>query len=510
LPRLYAQGKTPSDDAAHKDVDMLAIISDLHITDGTTGHILPAGTMDLLSERLCDLAWRASWRSGGIYRPIERIDLVLMGDVLDLMGSRRWLASPCRPWDDPQSPAVIDATTGIVEEILRRNVDSIRTLRALATEATVSLPPATSAGQPVLEAEELPVSVCTHYMVGNRDWPLHLRGPQYDLIRHKVTHHLGLVTTYNKPFPHEAVECEQLQDALRRHRVLARHGDIFDPLSFADDRDSASLTDVLAIELVARFLQHIESEMADQIPPATWSALCEIDQIRPMLLIPAWMDSMLERTSPLALRNHIKRIWDYMVEQVLHLEIVRRQSEDSPVDLIDGLSAALKFGRRDTHDWTGRTLAWLIGLRGAKSDSYAVHALAESDFRNRRARHIVYGHTHHSETVPLDASHADGYVLSQTYFNAGTWRRSYQPTQMLAGGQELLARENFTLLSFYQGDERGGRSHETWTGTLAPAAMEIAARPANASPGIAATASAPVRAPQFASAAASRAMARGY
>ena len=46
----------------HKDVEMLAIISDLHITDGSTGQLLPAGTMDLLSERLCDLAWRASWR----------------------------------------------------------------------------------------------------------------------------------------------------------------------------------------------------------------------------------------------------------------------------------------------------------------------------------------------------------------------------------------------------------------------------------------------------------------
>ena len=50
------------------------------------------------------------------------------------------------------------------------------------TEATITLPPATAAGQPVLEAEEMPVAVCTHYMVGNRDWPLHLRGTQYDLI----------------------------------------------------------------------------------------------------------------------------------------------------------------------------------------------------------------------------------------------------------------------------------------------------------------------------------------
>src|SRR5262245_34753600 len=479
---------------------MLAILSDLHINDGTTGQLLPPGTIDLVCERLCDLAWRASWRADGCYRPIDRIDLVLLGDVLDVMGSRRWLASPCRPWDDHQSPAVIDATSGIVEEILRRNVDSIRTLRSLATEATVSLPPATGAGQPVLEAEEVPVAVCTHYMVGDRDWPLHCKGTQYDLIRHKVTHHLGLVTSYNKPFPHEAAECEQLQAALRQHRVLARHGDIFDPLCFADERDCASLSDVIAIELVARFLQHVESEMVDQMAATTWSALCEIDQIRPMLLIPAYMESILERTAAPVIRNRIKRMWDYMVEQMLHLDIVRRMTSTSAVDLVEGLSAALKFSRRDSQDWIGRTLGFIAGLRGASSLSYANHAMSEADFRNRRARHIVYGHTRQHEIVPLDASHADGYVLDQTYFNAGCCRRCYQPTHMLAGNHELSASDSFSLLCFYQGDERSGRTYETWCGTLAPMTIDINASD-SAPPSIPVTPahiSTSIRAPQFA------------
>lgn len=477
---------------------MLAIISDLHLNDGTCGQLMPPGTMDLLCERLCDLAWRASWRADGVYRPIDRIDLVLLGDVLDIMGSRRWLAAPCRPWDDHQSPAVIDATTGIIEEILRRNVDSIRTLRSLATEATVSLPPATAAGAPVLEAEELPVAICTHYMVGNRDWPLHIKGTPYDLIRHKVTHHMGLVTPYNKPFPHEALECEQLQAALRQHRVLARHGDIFDPLNFCDDRDGASLGDVIAIELIARFLQHVESEMADQMPAAVWTGLCEIEQIRPLLVIPAYIESMLERTATPVIRNRIKRMWDYMVEQMLHLDIVRRLASASPVDVIDGLAAALKFGRRDSQNWMGRTMSFLAGLRGTNSLSYAQHAMAEADFRNRRARHIVYGHTHQQEIVPLDASHADGYVLNQTYFNTGCWRRTYQPTQTLAGSHELMASESFSLSCFYQADERSGRSHETWCGTLAPASLEAMAFEAPKAPAAVAVAPA-IRAPQFSS-----------
>jgi hypothetical protein len=79
--------------------------------------------------------------------------------------------------------------------------------------------------------------------------------------------------------------------------------------------------------------------------------------------------------------------------------------------------------------------------------------------------------------VPLDASHADGYVLNQTYFNAGTLRRVYRPTQAVAQ-HEFAAMENLSLVALYQADERSGRPYETWSGALAPCAVEpMAARP---------------------------------
>src|SRR5207244_6764252 len=196
---------------------------------------------------------------------------------------------------------------------------------------------------------------------------------------------------------------------------------------------------------------------SDQMSSATWAALCEIDQIRPMLLVPAYMESVLERTATPAIRNRIKRMWDYMVEQMLHLDIGRQLTRSSSLDLIDGLAAALKFTRRDSHNWIGRTMSFLADLRGATNLSYAPHAMSDADVRNRRARHIVYGHTHQHEIIPLDASHADGYVLNQTYFNAGSCRCSYRATQMLAGNHELCGCDTFSLLCFYQGDERCGR-----------------------------------------------------
>ncbi len=151
---------------------------------------------------------------------------------------------------------------------------------------------------------------------------------------------------------------------------------------------------------------------------------------------------------------------------------------------------------------------WMNSLRGARSGSYCEHALAEPEFRNRRARHIVYGHTHQPETVPLDASFADGFVLNLVYFNTGTWRRVYQPTHLGPADHEFIPAENMTFLAFFEGDERRGRPFEMWTGLLGVGAedrvalppVRPAARPATAPP-----ITAPLAAPHFGNAAFARA-----
>jgi len=53
-------------------------------------------------ERLRDMAYDASWRADGKYRPLEEIDIVLLGDILDLIRSTKWLEGSVRPWSNPQ------------------------------------------------------------------------------------------------------------------------------------------------------------------------------------------------------------------------------------------------------------------------------------------------------------------------------------------------------------------------------------------------------------------------
>ena len=115
---------------------MLVIISDVHLNDGTTGVKLAPGAVSLFIQRLRESALNASWRADGAYRPIERIDLVLLGDTLDLLRSTRWRTTPAiRPWGNLHSPEFIGQITKITDDILTQNEQSLAMLRALGTEA---------------------------------------------------------------------------------------------------------------------------------------------------------------------------------------------------------------------------------------------------------------------------------------------------------------------------------------------------------------------------------------
>lgn len=446
---------------------MLVLISDLHLTDGSSCATTSPGAFGLFAQRLRELAELASWRSDGSYRPLERIDLVLLGDILDVIRTSRWTTiSGVRPWGNPHAPEFLDQVSRITSDILDGNEESLAILRGLAGESALSIPPALRAGRPASDARQA-VPLRIHYMVGNHDWFFHLSGTRFDALRQKIIRQMGLCQLPDQPFPHDISENDELLQAMRRHKVAARHGDLYDRLNFEGDRDSSSLGDALVIELVNRFAAEVEGQLANELPAATVLGLREIDNVRPTALIPVWIDGLLERTCNFpSTRKRVKQVWDRLVDEFLAIDFVRQRDTWSPLDTVDKLQQILKFSRRLSVGWASTIAQWLNGLRGASGDSYALHAMAEQDFRNRRAKHIVYGHTHLAESVPLDASYAEGFVLNQLYFNAGTWRRVHRQTQLAPGEYEFIASDAMSYLVFYQGDERNGRPYETWSGSL--------------------------------------------
>ncbi len=89
---------------------MLIIISDIHLGDGTCGKSISASAFRLFADRLQELAFNASWWPDGTYHPIEQIDILMLGDILDPLHSTLWLEKKLgepgyvRPWTDFTAP----------------------------------------------------------------------------------------------------------------------------------------------------------------------------------------------------------------------------------------------------------------------------------------------------------------------------------------------------------------------------------------------------------------------
>lgn len=459
---------------------MLVIISDLHLTDNGSSGTIAATAFRIFRERLRNMAYDASWRRNGAYRPIAALDLVLLGDVLDLIRSDLW---PCvspgdaayvRPWSDPSSAALQNKIAEIVDAILVRNAESLAVIESLNSGQVMTLPPATAEGKVARVGHEpdapgrVPVEVRIHYMVGNHDWFLHLPGQTYDCIRERIVSAMRLANPTG-PFPHDPLESPALATLSEQHRTIFRHGDCYDPLNFEQNRDRSSIGDAIVVDLLGRFAVTVEREMGRELSRECLDGLKQIDSVRPLLIVPVWVDGLLRRTCPdQRMAGAVKEIWDEMVDQFLAIDYVRRCGPYLPPHTLDHIELALKISRGLSLHSLSRISSWFRDkVPGGNRPSYQ-DALGESAYKNRTARAVVYAHTHSHEIVPLDVSYSSQGVLNQVYLNSGTWRLVHEQARQNERSEAFIDSSVMTYLGFYKDDERGGRPFEAWSGTLSP------------------------------------------
>ncbi|HXJ96344.1 MAG TPA: hypothetical protein VMT20_26200 [Terriglobia bacterium] len=459
---------------------MLVIISDTHLSDGTTGDSVRLEAFRGFRQRLRDLAYDASWRADGSYKPVEQFDLVLLGDFLDIIRSTNWLVqdgvqNTARPWNDSQSRPFIDTVQRITAAVLQSNGASVAVLKSLTTGKAITLPEATAGGKPVQTGWEpesdnrLPVPVRIHYLVGNHDWFFHLPGSDYNQIRQMVADAIGCVTPANLPFPHDPDESDVIRQLYAGHRVFARHGDIFDPYNFAGNRNRSSVGDAVVVELIARFAMGVKAELGNNLPPVCAAGLKEIDNLRPASIIPAWIDGLLRKTCPdPGVQRKIGQIWDALVDQLVGLDFVRHQPGFHPFGSLQEFKLGMKIEGLVPKVHLSRLFALIAEKSGSQQASYAPHALDEAAFRNRSAQFIVYGHTHYFEMVPLASTVVNGTVLDQIYINSGAWRPYHELTRSHPEREEFVSYDIMTYLAFFKDDENRGRAFESWCGGLGP------------------------------------------
>ncbi|HSJ88785.1 MAG TPA: hypothetical protein VK909_16350 [Anaerolineales bacterium] len=481
---------------------MLVIISDLHLGDGTTAESIPASAFRLFAKRLRQDAHFAAMHNQ-TYRPIEELDVILMGDILDPLHSTRWLfpapdsetpnhitepgeSNYIRPWSNPNDPRFAAKLLEVTEAILEYNKDGLEIFRDLSKGLMINFDtPDDHQGRSFNSTEKIPLLVRFHYMVGNHDWYYHLQGNAFDQIRQKIIDAMGLCNPPT-PFPYDLTDYDSSQSDLHpnwqrdeypdierlfsEYKVFIRHGDCYDHFNFDRERgrDYPTLGDAFTMEVCNRFPEQLKS--MPNLNLDLVNKLRHITNVRPALATPLWVTGQLRN---LSLSNKLggvresdlKRVWDDLADNFLHLDFVRRADKRFSFDMVDQLELAVKISRAISLEQIDSLVYRLQHQSTSGGDrSFAQFALQEPAFEKNTARYIVYGHTHHHETVPLDYDDIGG---NQIYFNSGTWHMYFDLARKNPTEKKFIPYKALTYITFYKDHEHDERHFETWSGAYA-------------------------------------------
>jgi UDP-2,3-diacylglucosamine pyrophosphatase LpxH len=484
---------------------MLVVISDLHLGDGTTAESIPASAFYLFAKRLRQDAHFASMHNGK-YHPIEELDVILMGDILDPLHSTKWLfplpgreeyinvdgqdqiriTEPgdkdyIRPWSDPSHPSFAPKLQEVTRAVLEKNRDGLEVFRKLANGEFIEFDPIDNRGERILQGQEkIHLKVRFHYMVGNHDWYYHLRGEAFDRIRQEVIHAMGL-SNPPSPFPYDlrkhdpnlpwdVDESPDMERLFREYEVFCRHGDYYDSFNFDGERgrDQATLGDAFTMEVCNRYPEELKRRPSLNIEIV--NNLRHITNVRPALATPLWITGQIKR---LAMENilkdvserDLKRLWDDLADNFLELNFIKSKDKAFKLDVVDKMRAAVKISKLISLETLDNLVYRLQNRRLFSSGhSFADHALQEPAFLDNSARYIVYGHTHHHETVPLDYDEIGG---NQIYFNSGTWHTYFDLARKNPREKKFVPYRALTYITFYKKNEHDERNFETWSGAYA-------------------------------------------
>jgi hypothetical protein len=485
---------------------MLVVISDLHLGDGTTAESIPASAFYLFAKRLRQDAHFASIHYGN-YRPIEELDVILMGDIIDPLHSTKWLFPPkgheqylsiggqdhiriteegdpdyIRPWSDPSNPLFAPKLLEVTQAVIEYNKEALEIMRKLANGEFIEFDPANGGGNRNANSEsKIPLKVRFHYMVGNHDWYYHLKGEAFDQIRQVIIDALGL-SNPPTPFPFdlrkvdpnsswEQDEAPQIERLFRQYKVFCRHGDYYDTFNFNSElgRDHATIGDAFTMEVCNRYPEELKRRL--DLNPEIVNNLRHITNVRPALATPLWISGQIKRLSNEQLltgmnERDIKRIWDDLGKKFVNLKFVKSKDIPFKIDVVDKLQAAIQISRLISIETLDNLIYKTQNRRlfGGDDHSFAQFALNEPAFRDDSARYIVYGHTHHQETIPLDYDDHGG---NQIYFNSGTWHTYFDLARKDPKEKKFVPYKALTYITFYKDDEHDDRHFETWTGAYA-------------------------------------------
>jgi len=364
---------------------MLIIVSDLHLTDTPSRSTLDVASFERTMHGVLN---EPSSKAA------EKTTLVLLGDVLEILKSDRWLANDVRPWEPP-TDVHQKTVRNIVDRILASNADFLTALRSIQD------------AHPKLAIE---------YVIGNHDWPLNTMG---DGSRAAVRTALRLPGG-DTLFPHSHDDAD--------HAVLAQHGHEWDKANRYRGA-SVAIGDAIVIDIITR-LPIVFGELLG-VPPDDRSLrfVHEVDNVIPQTpyRMAKWLADGLATLDSTA-RTHLNAALGGVAEDMM--QRVKPYKTESPVGTwwVRALKAlAVAYGPMR---------AALKLPAGASSPPPLAGNVAfdvEESFRQFGIdyRYVVYGHTHIPDLRSISTSRGMTY-----YLNCGTWRRLHRTVDTTIGPAE--------------------------------------------------------------------------
>ena len=375
---------------------MLVIISDLHLTDGTAVHqnISPKQVQDFWHNINRSKRSLISFRK----RQEPVIELVILGDFLDLIRSNLWNhpgnKGP-KPWDPP-SKEQKEVLSKIIDGIFKHNKETLATLKKFLSQRQVK----------------------TRYMIGKHDHLL-LRYP--DLLD-RVYKETGMAK------PTIANPVQYYEHFWPEYGVMAHHGDRGDPWN-----DSRGVLHPIGDAMVTEIYNRLPIVVSNALSggDALKNALGNLVYVRPYRYAPHWI---LKVTQEYGEESVIKRIWNHLVEDFLEIDFVKNWiHETKKLSNVFNHAVALRTTLRLSHRMQIRTLFWFSRFGEFVRRALAIESRAVKGIRKElmamddpKTKYLVNGHTHNAGILPVGKEKGRKLI----YVNTGTWTRSLLPDRL--------------------------------------------------------------------------------
>jgi UDP-2,3-diacylglucosamine pyrophosphatase LpxH len=406
---------------------MLVIVSDLHLTDGSTAINVHRTAFEMLGKEIAASAEQ---------KRVGELHIVLLGDIYDLVRTDYWQRKPVHPEKRPWGGSALDPTTGM-------NADTQADVGGQFREVLENILATDSSKAFLKMLKDLPNvggrAPRVTYVIGNHD--------------RVFNNFAALQRRLQSEFADGQLEFTNLvQDS--SHGVLARHGHEWDEDChgwqfltkvlkkgsqvgrFQDEAYRVmAIGEVVTAELMAGLVFHAAAELGsrnDQEDMQFLRTLMDVNNLRPMTDVLKWITWLTNQQS----RKYIDVITGALrkaLDGLLDCTLAKRWDDIKPDllvsgDLTDYLSKARALLEMDGGLETLQELMPLVdklqaALRQVKGagDKDDLMAGAEEEFAGGTPpgiEYIVYGHTHSARNDCFAATR-DGIV--RMYINTGTF-----------------------------------------------------------------------------------------